>query len=47
VTPDVAWVGDGLPAYDAGNQTLVDLQTQMTAKLKEMVATYRDTECGR
>jgi hypothetical protein len=46
VTPDVAWIGDGLPAFDASDQKLVDLEAQMTAKRKELAAKYGDSQCG-
>jgi hypothetical protein len=46
VTPDVMWTGNGLPNFDATDQMLVDIETEMTAKLKEMAATYGDAQCG-
>jgi hypothetical protein len=46
VTPDVAWVGDGLPDYDATDLTLSDLLAQTTAKRKAMAAMYGDALCG-
>jgi hypothetical protein len=46
VTPDVMWTGNGLPNFDAADQTLVDIETEMTAKLKDMAAMYGDSQCG-
>jgi hypothetical protein len=46
VTPDVMWTGNGLPDYDPADQTLVDIETEMTAKIREMAAMYGDSQCG-
>ena len=46
LTPDVMWIGNGLPDYDAANPDLVDWEQQMTAKIKQMAAMYGETQCG-
>jgi hypothetical protein len=46
VTPDIAWVGNGLPDYDPKDPTLFDLETQMSAKVRAMAAQYGETLCG-
>ena len=40
------WTGTGLPNFDATDQMLVDIETEMTAKLKDMAAMYGDAQCG-
>jgi hypothetical protein len=46
VTPDVAAYVDGLPAYDAGDPALVDVQAQMTVKAQAMARLYGDRLCS-
>ena len=46
VTPDVTWVGSGLPDYDAKNPQLLDWQSQMRAKVRSMARAYGDRLCG-
>jgi len=46
VTPDVAWVGSGLPDYDPADVSLLDRENQMTEKVREMAARYGDGLCG-
>ncbi len=46
VTPDVTWVGNGLPDYDPTIPELVSLEQEMSAKVREMAATYGERLCG-
>jgi len=46
VTPDVAAYVDGLPAFDAGDPALVDLQARMTVKAQAMARLYGDRPCS-
>jgi hypothetical protein len=40
VTPDIAWVGNGLPDYNPKDPALFDLEAQMSAKVRAMAAQY-------
>ena len=42
VTPDVMWVGDGLPDYDSQNPALFDWERQMSAKVARCAPLRRD-----
>jgi hypothetical protein len=46
VTPDIAWVGDGLPDYDPKDPAMFELETQMSAKVRAMAAQYGERLCG-
>jgi hypothetical protein len=46
VTPDVMWTGNGLADYDPAVPELLDWEQQMTAKVREMAATYGENQCG-
>ena len=46
VTPDVAWIGNGLAAYDANVPALASWEEQMSAKVREMAAQYGEQQCG-
>jgi hypothetical protein len=46
VTPDVMWTGNGLPDYDAASPSLFELETQMSATVREMAAAYGERLCG-
>ena len=46
VTPDVSAYVDGLPGFDRRNPALVDLETEMTLKVKQMARTTGDRLCG-
>src|SRR6266496_893440 len=45
VTPDVAWVGNGLSDYDPKVPELFDWEQQMTTKVHEMAAQYGERQC--
>jgi hypothetical protein len=47
VTPDVAWIGNGLPDYDSANPSLVNLLAQATTQKRQMASASRDALCGR
>ena len=46
VTPDVWAMVEGLPDYDPKNATLLDLEDQMTDKVREMAQEAGDRLCG-
>ncbi len=46
VTPDVAWAGDALEAYDSQIPELASWEEQMSAKVREMAAEYGEQQCG-